>query len=133
MILLDTHSLVWLVEGDPELGERTRALIGERGRKDSVGVSAISFWEVAMLEVKGRLRLTQPPLGWRSRILEAGIVEVPVTGEVGIAAAQLQGFRGDPADRIVVATATLQRAVLVTADQSILGWPGPLSRHDARE
>ncbi len=133
MILLDTHSLVWLIEGAPELGVRTRALIREREGTEQVGVSAISFWEVAMLEGKGRLRLAQPPLTWRSRILDVGVVEVPVTGEVGITAAQIGDFHGDPADRIIVATAALQRAVLVTADRGILDWRGTVSRRNARE
>ncbi len=131
MILLDTHVLIWLMEGVPELGQRSLSLIHDQ-RAPSVAVSAISFWEVAMLEARQRLRLAQPLPNWRTAILDAGIVEVAVTGEVGIAAAGLAAFHGDPADRIIVATAKLQRAVLVTADRGILDWSGPLRRQDAR-
>jgi PIN domain nuclease of toxin-antitoxin system len=57
---------------------------------------------------------------------------VPRLGEIGIAAAQLQDLHGDPADRIILATALHHRATLVTADQRLLAWTGPLERHDAR-
>jgi PIN domain nuclease of toxin-antitoxin system len=64
--------------------------------------------------------------------LTSGLVECPVVGEIGIAAAQLGGLHGDTADRIILATAVHHRATLITADQRLLTWTGPLERHDAR-
>ena len=64
--------------------------------------------------------------------MELGIQEVPVSGDIGILAAELEDFPRDPADRIIAATALTRGATLITADTSILGWQGTLSRHDAR-
>jgi PIN domain nuclease of toxin-antitoxin system len=57
---------------------------------------------------------------------------LPLTGEVGIAAAALIDIYPDPADHFITATALLHGATLVTADDRILAWSGTLRRHDAR-
>ncbi|MFQ5743680.1 MAG: type II toxin-antitoxin system VapC family toxin [Acidobacteriota bacterium] len=132
LTLLDTHVLVWLAAAEPRLGQQARARADEALAADALAVSAISFWEICMLDRKGRIELGQPPQAYRRELLELGLVEMPVTGEVGIAAALLAGFHDDPADRIIAATASLARATLITADQRILDWPGPLIRQDGR-
>ena len=132
LILLDTHVLVWLDIGDRQLGRLARRTIDSALQKDDLAVSAISFWEVAMLEKKGRLRLRQEPESWRTDLLDRGLLEVQVDGEIGIRAARLADFHGDPADRIIVATA-LAGHRLVTADQNILAWSDDLPSHDARQ
>jgi PIN domain nuclease of toxin-antitoxin system len=132
VILLDTHTLVWLAEGHADLGRAARAAADEALEEGALAVSAISFWEIAMLHVKGRIRLVQPLEAWRKEVLELGVSEIPVTGDIGIAAATLDGFYADPADRIIVATASLRRATLLTADERILAWKGPLRSRDAR-
>jgi PIN domain nuclease of toxin-antitoxin system len=65
-------------------------------------------------------------------VLALGVTEVPLTGDIGIDAVDLDGFRNDPADRIIMATARKLRATLVTADEPILRWAGDLDRLDAR-
>lgn len=132
MTLLDTHALVWLAEGDDSLGEQARRLTDEALATGSLAVSAISFWEVSMLQSRGRLRLRMPARGWRDELVELGLEEIPVTGDIGIAAVELEGLHDDPADRIIVATAVANRATVLTADGRILDWSGTLSCHDAR-
>jgi PIN domain nuclease of toxin-antitoxin system len=132
LIVLDTHMLVWLTEGVPSMGPEARRKADDALAADALTVSAISFWEVAMLHDKGRLELSQPVETWRQKVLEMGLTEVPVAGDVAIAAATLPGFHGDPADRIITATASLHGAELMTADGRILGWSGDLRRHDGR-
>ena len=132
MILLDTHALLWLAQGRPELGKEARRLSDEALEEDRLAVSAISFWEVAMLQEKRRIELFQQASAWRESILRLGLVEIAVTGEIGIAAVALPDFHGDPADRIIVATASIHGAALITADKPILEWTGSLHRHDAR-
>ncbi len=132
LTLLDTHAMVWLAEGLPDLGSEARAAADRALADDRLAVSAISFWEVAMLQGKNRLELSQPLEAWREELLALGLVEVPLTGDAGIAAATLPDFHSDPADRLIVATASLLRAELVTADDRILGWIGPLRRRNAR-
>jgi PIN domain nuclease of toxin-antitoxin system len=131
-VLLDTHALVWLLSGDATLGAQARELMDAAAREEALMVSAISFWEVAMLARRGRLWLQQPADRWRRQVLELGIGEVAVSGDVGILATELAEFPPDPADRMIAATALVQGAALITADTAILGWQGSLVRHDAR-
>lgn len=130
-VLLDTHVLVWLLEGDDRLGHEARQLADGAVREDTLLVSAMTFWEVAMLARRHRLVLVQPVASWRHNVLELGISEIPVSGDIGILATELEDFPPDPADRIIAATAMVQGARLITADASILGWKGQLGRHDA--
>lgn len=125
-MILDTHVLVWLRSGDDRLGTRTRDSLKRAWLSGDVAISAVSFWEVAMLHEKGRLTLLQDIGSWRQALLQDGIVEIPVDGEIGIRAAGLVDFHADPADRLIVATA-LGGHQLVTADERILDWPGALS------
>ncbi len=80
----------------------------------------------------GRLDLLGDPETWRRDLLAQGLVELPVNGIIGARAGLLPGLPGDPADRLIVATA-LEGHRLLTADRRILDWPGKLSRIDARE
>lgn len=122
MILLDTHVLVRLLSGDPKLGKRARVTIDRAGSRDEVFVSAISFWEIAMLVAKHRLELDTTPSTFRARAIEDGIQEAPIDGEVGIVAAELPSAHQDPADRLLVATAIVRGLTLLTADDVLLAW-----------
>jgi PIN domain nuclease of toxin-antitoxin system len=133
VILLDTHTLIWLAEGHPDFGDSARHLADEALAHDDLGVSAMTFWEIAMLHQPGRIQLLQPVEAWRRALVDRGLQEWPLTGEVGNAAAALREFHADPADRFITATALLHGATLVTADGRILAWSGPLRRHDARQ
>ena len=130
--LLDTHVLVWLLEGEKWLGRATKRLVDRALREETLLVSAMTFWEVAMLSRRQRSPVTQPVASWRQRVLELGVAEIPVSGDIGILATELEGFPPDPADRIIAATALTHGATLVTADTSILAWRGDVNRQDAR-
>ena len=84
-----------------------------------------------MLVDKGRIRMNIDPIRWRSELMAIGLREHPGSGDIGIQAAALPDFHGDPADRLIVATAMQERATLATADKAILGWKGPLQRTHA--
>ena len=131
MILLDTHVLLWHERGDRRMGPRARRTFERALREGEAAVSAISFWEVGMRAQKGRLDFLIDPAAWRSDLLDRGLVEIPVDGAVAARAGLLPDMHGDPADRIIVATA-LQGHLLLTADSSILDWPGSLGSLDAR-
>ncbi len=132
LILIDSHALIWLDQDDPALGRSSRKLADETLRDGDLAVSAITFWEVAMLVAKGRLAMDLTVERWRLDLIGAGLVELPLDGEIGLAAAQLGDLHGDPADRFILATARINDAVLLTADQRLLDWPERLRRHDAR-
>lgn len=131
MVLLDTHTLVWLVEGSPSLGRRAARLADRQLARDSLAVASISFWEMAMLADRARIVLERLVEQWRLRVLGLGVQEVSLTGDIAIAAARLPHLHADPADRIIVATGVALGATLMTADERILNWTGMLRRHDA--
>ena len=131
MTLLDTQALVWLLFDDRRLGRHTRQVIDHAWAAGEPAISAISFWEIALLHEKRRLTLLRDIASWRRALLQEGLVEIPVDGEIGIRANELADFHADPADRIIVATALVGGHQLVTADRRILEWPGPLRRLDA--
>lgn len=130
MILLDTHVLLWYESADPRMGSHTRSVLESALWEDDAAVSAISFWEVGMQVRKGRLDLRIDLGVWRRDLLDHGLIEVPVDGDIGVDAGMLADLHGDPADRIIVATA-LRGHRLITADRLILGWPGSINRLDA--
>jgi len=130
--LLDTHVLLWLRTGDARLGNLALREIDRAWQIGEVAVSAITFGEVALLHQKSRIAFSGDVSLWRREQLEQGLVEVPVDGDIGVRANSLVGFHGDPADRIILATA-LDGHRLLTGDQRILAWGGDLDRLDARK
>ena len=132
MLLLDTNALLWFWHGDAHLGPSARGAIEDAWRTGDACVSAISFWEVAMLYQKGRVELPVGPSEWRRAVIDDGLVEIPVGGAIATRGGLLPDLHGDPADRLILATA-LQGHQLVTADVRLLDWPGAVRRLDARE
>lgn len=133
MIVVDTHVLLWLVDDSSRLGRRARRTFDRVWPSGEVMVSAITFWEIALLVGRDRLALPVAPDAFRASVLESGFAELPVSGEIGIRAVDLGGMSSDPGDRMIVATALVHGAELMTADERILAWRGTLVRHDARK
>ncbi|MEX0448794.1 type II toxin-antitoxin system VapC family toxin [Spiribacter sp. 221] len=131
-VILDTHTLLWIDRNDPSVGMQARQQVEAAWRSAWVAVSAISFWEVAMLAERGRVALSVSPEQWRLDWLQAGLIEIPVDGTIVLKACRLEDFHRDPADRFIVATALAKSASLVSADREILDWEGDLDRIDAR-
>ena len=132
LILIDTHALIWLDQDDPALGRESRKLADQALRDGVLAVSAISFWEAAMLVLKGRIAIDLTVDRWRLDLIGSGLIELPLDGGIGLAAAHLDDLHGNPADRFILATARENDAILLTADRRLLEWPGSLQRHDAR-
>ena len=131
MILLDTHAAIWLVIDG--LGKQSQRIADKALADDRLAVSAFSFWELGMLIAKRRLRAVKSAGELRAKLLAAGIRELPLTGEIAILAAELEALHGDPADRIIAATAIAHDATLVTADANLLRWRHRLKRQDAEQ
>ena len=135
-LLLDTHVWIWIVDGAVrEIGHAAQNAVMEAGATGRVLVSAISVWEVGMLEAKGRIRFSMEVGEWVRRALGApGVHLSPLSPEVALDSTRLpEPVHGDPADRILVATARRVGATLVTRDTKILdyGRQGLLSVIDA--
>jgi PIN domain nuclease of toxin-antitoxin system len=131
-VILDTHTLIWVDRSDPNLGTTTLNLVENTWRNGMVAVSAISFWEVAMLVDRKRIVLPVPVNQWRMDWLQSGLVEIPIDGKIALLSCQLEYSHKDPADRFIVSTAMTQKVPLLTADQKILEWEGDLECFDCR-
>jgi PIN domain nuclease of toxin-antitoxin system len=132
VILLDTNALIWLNLGLSQLGPGARRTADEALLEGRLAVSAVSFWEVAVLVERRRVELDRSIDRWHQDLLQSGLIEVPLDGRIAITAIGLPGLHGDPADRFIAATAILNEARLITADRRLLNWSGPLECLDAR-
>jgi PIN domain nuclease of toxin-antitoxin system len=124
-IVLDTHAWIWLINGDKRLEKsKCRSYIEDAAKSSNICVSAISVWEIGMLESKSRIKFSINCLDWINKALSApGISLAPITPEIAIESSRLPGkFHGDPADRIIVATARKLEAKLITYDKNILSY-----------
>ena len=124
MIVLDTHIWIWWVHRNPALPSQVRAFI-ESSRAGSIGISAISCWEVAKLVERQRIALPYPVFDWLQRALAYPKVKMlDFSPEIAVEATQLPGaFHRDPADQILVATARVFDVPLVTVDAKIRAYP----------
>jgi len=122
ILLMDTHVLLWLVEGYGSLGPGARATIDSHTTQNSLVISAITPWEIGLLTSKGRLRLGSDVLKWVLEVLaKPGLSLAPLKPEIAVACSNLPfEMHADPADRILVATARHLGATLVTADERLL-------------
>jgi PIN domain nuclease of toxin-antitoxin system len=122
-LLVDTHIALWLDSGNPRLRRSTAARMDEHWRAGGLlYLSAISIWEIAMLVHRRRIALSEPVEDWVVRFLDVPSIEaIAVTHRI---AARAYGFGpydgGDPADRVLIATAIERECPLVTYDRRIL-------------
>ena len=121
-LLIDTHVLLWLIEGYGSLGSESRAAIDASARQNCLFISAITPWEIALLVSKGRLQLNADVMQWiRSALSLPGVTLASLEPEIAVASTRLPfEMHPDPADRILVATARHLGATLVTADKALL-------------
>lgn len=136
-LVLDTHVWIWMVEGARErIGEEATKQIGEASGRGGILVSAISVWEMAMLHARGRISLTGAVEEWvRDALRAPGMRLLELAPEIAIESTRLpDGPHGDPADRILIASARFTQGRLVTCDRKILeyGGSGHVAVLDAR-
>lgn len=122
-LLLDTHAWIWLSVGlEKRMKPALLDHIEEAARNDLLRISAITPWEIAVLHRKNRIRLSEDLLDWiRTTIRRTRVQVLPLLPEIAVESERLPGaFHGDPADRIIAATAIASQSSLVTADREIL-------------
>ncbi|CAN5798070.1 type II toxin-antitoxin system VapC family toxin [soil metagenome] len=115
MILLDTHVVLWWQAGGDRLSAHAAR---EIARAETVLVSPVSCWEIATLLRKGRIRLDRELHTWvRDLLHDEQVQAAPLSPEAGSTAGSLgEGFPGDPADRLLWATAGDLLVPLITKD-----------------
>jgi len=125
VIVLDTHTLLWWVNDPATLSMPAKKVIDAAVESNSVHVSCISSWEIALLVERGRLRLALDVRDWifRCEVLPF-LTFVPVSNAIAVESVRLPDFpHADPADRIIAATALSLGAVLVTKDDKLRNYP----------
>lgn len=122
MIVLDTH--VWLFWVDDNLKALPRLALKTIQNVDTLGISIISCWEIAMLVAKQRLAFNIDVQAWVDQALQyPGVLLLDLDPEIAVLSARLPGkFHGDPADRIIVATCMKYGCPLITKDRKIRSW-----------
>jgi PIN domain nuclease of toxin-antitoxin system len=122
MILLDTHVLVWWVNGEKQrFSRKGRQALDQHGKRNELLVSSISFFEITTLERLGRLRFNIPVAEWLANVRRLPEYRLePLTDDIAERAGHFgSGFPGDPADRLIAATALVWAVPLVTYDEKV--------------
>ncbi len=119
-ILLDTHALLWWLAGSERLSPDAQGAIEHASH---IAISPISFWEVSMLQNKGRIELAKPTRMWVNDLLSMPRIRTAqLSATCAVDAGELPEFHGDPADRIIYVTAVLEQLALVTKDEKLIGY-----------
>lgn len=124
MIVLDTHVLVWQVAGETKkLSRKARQVIQQHGKRNELIISSVTIFEIATLERRGRLRFNITASEWLNQVRRLPEYRVePLTDDIAERAGQFgEAFPGDPADRMIAATALLRGVSVVTHDETLHG------------
>jgi PIN domain nuclease of toxin-antitoxin system len=116
-LLLDTHSLLWWLADDPQLGEEARSVIADPGNE--VIASAVSAWEISIKRALGKL---SAPDDLEDQLVATGIQPLVISIGDALAAGALPRHHDDPFDRMLVAQAQRYRLTLVTRDSAFTAY-----------
>ena len=124
LVLLDTHVWLWLVAGSPDLATEARHTIDRAAAAGTLRIAAISLWEIALLASRGRIVLSKSIGSWLAEALADPAPAIdPLSPQIAVEACSLpEAFHRNPADRMIVATARITNAILITRDQQILDY-----------
>lgn len=121
-VLLDTHAWLWLATGDEKLPVPVRKALEKLESAGELYVAAISLLEIANMFRRNRIQLPLNLREWFQRALsDVNIGLLPITPEIASETAVLpESFHGDPADRLIAATARVENLTLCTHDKELL-------------
>lgn len=120
-VVLDTHVWVWWLLPDSPLADREREALDGIATDKGICLPAICQWEAQMLHRKQRIELPVPFPTWLRRATATDVLTVlPLNADAVVAVDELPAtFHGDPADRLIVATARVHGLPLATHDEAI--------------
>lgn len=123
-LLLDTHLLIWTAGNARKLSKTARELIEDRD--NDIAFSAVSIWEIAIKYALEKPDFEVDPHLVRRGCLDNGLTELAMTSEHAIIVASLPRIHNDPFDRLLVAQAMSEGITLLTADETIAQYRGPV-------
>jgi len=126
LIVIDTHVLVWWLTRAPGLSRKAERTLAAHGDPGQLVVSAISLLEITTAVRRGRLQLSMPLDQWLAGMNSLPEIRVEsVSAEIAVRAGSLaEPMHGDPADRLIVATASTLGVSLVTGDKKLQAYRG---------
>lgn len=125
-LLLDTHLLLWAAAEPSKVPKKFRSLILENDNE--LFFSAVSIWEIAIKSQLGRADFEIDPHVLRRGLIDNGYLELTISGEHALAVLALAPLHKDPFDRMLVAQATVEGFVLLTSDEQVAAYPGPIRK-----
>lgn len=123
-VLLDTHLLIWVSYMPERLPDGVRRIVLDPAQEPRFSVASI--WEIAIKLAQNRKDFDFDPNALRKGLLEADYTELPVLGEHALAVATLPLIHKDPFDRMLVAQAIVEGIELLTVDEQLARYPGPI-------
>lgn len=123
-LMLDTHLLIWTAAAPDKLSKKARKLIEDRDNE--IAFSAVSIWEIAIKYALQRPDFNVDPHLVRRGCLDNAMTELAMTSAHAITAASLPPIHKDPFDRLLIAQAMAEGVTLLTADEAIARYRGPI-------
>lgn len=115
MILVDTHAFLWSLSGDPALTSRAREVLQDK--RNTILVSAASAWEIATKARIGKLAVPDVLLSdFMGCLTREGFTDLPISVDHAQRAGTLPGHHKDPFDRMLIAQAQAENALLISND-----------------
>ncbi|MEB3199835.1 MAG: type II toxin-antitoxin system VapC family toxin [Synechococcaceae cyanobacterium] len=128
-LLLDTHLVIWAM-GMPQRLPAGLASMLEDPANDPV-FSVASLWELVIKQGLGRPDFKVQPPVLRRALLDGGWQELPIQAQHALAVGSLPPLHRDPFDRLLLAQAQSEGLLLITADQQLAAYPGPIRYMEA--
>jgi PIN domain nuclease of toxin-antitoxin system len=125
-LLLDTQILLWAAGQSKRLSPRARKLI--ENPDNELLFSAASMWEITIKSTLGRDDFRVEPRVLRRGLLDNGYIELPITSEHAVSVDTLASLHRDPFDRLLLAQALVEGVTLITADDQLARYRGPVRK-----
>jgi len=117
LTICDTHMLIWWSANSPKLSSCARMAMESAAANAELAVADITLWEITLLAAHGRIQLPIPVTDYLTDLILALRLRVlPITPAIAVAAQASDIVQGDPADRLILATARQEGAILLSAD-----------------
>ena len=123
-LLLDTHLLLWAAGDSGQLSSKAQNLLGDPATE--LMFSTASIWEVVIKSALGRSDFRVDPQRFRNGLIQNGYSELEIRSEHALAVGSLPLIHKDPFDRILIAQAQIENVTLLTTDDKMARYSGPI-------